>query len=107
MMELSQFAPHFLPLIDGASNGAGAALHSLSQVGLSQAGIAQVGFDWSFNWNLPWSEINSALLAQQFDTDVFSTTRRIVGDFIKTGKLWVLVIGIVIGYVLKSLTTYG
>lgn len=52
-------------------------------------------------------ELNGALLGQQFDTDVFATTRKIVGEFIKSGKLWTLMIGVVIGYVLKGLTSYG
>lgn len=47
------------------------------------------------------------VLAQQFDTDVFKGTRAILNNFVKSGQLWAMVIGIVIGYVLKSLTSYG
>lgn len=52
------------------------------------------GFDW-------------VVLAQQFDTDVFAGARKSFADFIESGKLWTLLIGIVIGYVLKGLTSYG
>lgn len=61
----------------------------------------EVGQGW---WH---SGLDWAVLAQQFDTDVFKTTRTVIGDFIKTGKLWTLIIGIVIGYVLRGLTSYG
>ncbi|QYO64925.1 hypothetical protein [Leptolyngbya sp. 7M] len=52
----------------------------------------------SFDWGV---------LAQQFDTDVFKGTRAIIGDFIQSGKLWTLLIGIGIGYMLRALTSYG
>jgi hypothetical protein len=67
------------------------------------------------SWNIwhPISQINFhswqdlAVLAQQFETDVFKGTRTILNDFIKSGKLWTLLIGILIGYVLRGLTSYG
>lgn len=71
----------------------------------SQLWIGHVGFDWV---GLNWAEPDWMVLAQQqFDTDVFATTRKILGDFVSSGRLWVLLIGIVIGYILKGLTSYG
>lgn len=52
-----------------------------------------------------WQDL--AVLAQQFETDVFKGTRTILNEFIKSGKLWTLLIGIIIGYVLRGLTSYG
>ena len=60
---------------------------------LSQGWVEHSGLDW--------------VLAQQFDTDVFKNTRLIMGDFVKSGKLWVLLAGIIVGYIIRSLTSYG
>lgn len=61
---------------------------------------------WLNHW-LNHSSLDWALLAQQFDTDVFKGARGIMGDFIQSGKLWTLLIGIAIGYMLRALTSYG
>ncbi|MGB3492984.1 MAG: hypothetical protein WBA57_09675 [Elainellaceae cyanobacterium] len=47
------------------------------------------------------------LLAQQFDTDVFAGPRTFFQNFIETGQVWALIIGVVIGYMMRSLTSYG
>ncbi|MEO0405751.1 MAG: hypothetical protein AAF289_00210 [Cyanobacteria bacterium P01_A01_bin.135] len=47
------------------------------------------------------------VLAQQFDTDVFSGFRAWWSDFVSSGKIWTLIFGIVLGYLLRALTTYG
>jgi len=49
----------------------------------------------------------SVLAQQQFNTDVFAGTRTAFDHFIKTGQVWALVIGLVLGYFIRSLTTYG
>ncbi|MGB3612317.1 MAG: hypothetical protein WBA10_00895 [Elainellaceae cyanobacterium] len=48
-----------------------------------------------------------AILAQYFETDVFADTRAWWNDFISSGKIWTLIFGIVLGYVLRALTSYG
>ncbi|MBF2047735.1 MAG: hypothetical protein EDM05_037510 [Leptolyngbya sp. IPPAS B-1204] len=63
---------------------------------------SEVSRVWLSHSSLDW-----AVLAQQFDTDVFRGTRAIIGDFIQSGKLWTLLIGIGIGYMLRALTSYG
>ena len=50
--------------------------------------------DWSF-------------VAQQFETDVFADFRTFFNNFIQSGQIWALIVGIVIGYLLRGLTTYG
>lgn len=59
-----------------------------------------------------WSHLQSAIdwsvLAQkQFDTDVFANTRAWFANFIESGQVWALIIGFVVGYILRSLTSYG
>lgn len=83
-MLLVQFAPDLVPCF--------ADLNAWSDV--SFWGWHSSSFDW-------------AVLAQQFKTDVFADTRKIIGGFISSGKLWTLLIGIGIGYFIGKATTYG
>ncbi|MEB3355261.1 MAG: hypothetical protein VKK04_00845 [Synechococcales bacterium] len=48
-----------------------------------------------------------SLLAQQFETDVFAGARTWFNNFVQSGQIWALIIGIIIGYLLRGLTTYG
>jgi hypothetical protein len=66
------------------------------------------------SWNDLWqtihwhSSIDWSLLAQKtFQTDVFAGTRAWFQNFIQTGQIWALIIGFVIGYILRGLTSYG
>lgn len=52
------------------------------------------------------SSIDWSLLAQ-FDTDVFRPVREFINNFIESGQVWALIIGLILGYILKSLTSYG
>ncbi|MGF1496552.1 MAG: hypothetical protein ACFB8W_06960 [Elainellaceae cyanobacterium] len=58
------------------------------------AGLHLAPADWS-------------LLAEQFETDVFADARAWFANFIESGQIWALIIGIIIGYLLRGLTTYG
>ena len=51
--------------------------------------------------------LTGQLQGQQFDTDVFKGARSTFNSFMKTGKLWVFLIGLAVGYVLRAVTTYG
>ncbi|BAU40469.1 hypothetical protein [Leptolyngbya sp. O-77] len=62
--------------------------------------LAPDGLLW--HWQLDYPT-----LAQQFDTDVFAGVRRAADNFVKTGQVWALLIGIIIGYLLRGFTTYG
>jgi len=48
-----------------------------------------------------------AYVAQQFETDVFADFRNFFNNFIQSGQIWAMLVGVVIGYLLKSLTSYG
>jgi hypothetical protein len=56
--------------------------------------------------DLSWLHL-AKLEGQQFDTDVFRGTRVFFTDFLRSGKLWAVVIGIGIGYFIGKMTTYG
>jgi hypothetical protein len=53
-----------------------------------------------------WQSIDWSLLAQ-FETDVFRPVREFFNNFIQSGQIWAFFIGIVLGYLLRSLTSYG
>jgi hypothetical protein len=51
--------------------------------------------------------IDSALLAAQFNENVFSRFNVALDNFIKTGQVWALLAGLIIGYFVRGFTTYG
>lgn len=65
--------------------------------------IADFVNHWHWSASHDWS-----LLAQQaLDTDVFASTRAWFNNFVQSGQVWALIIGLVLGYLFRSFTTYG
>jgi hypothetical protein len=56
-------------------------------------------------WHLDWSHFAKA--GTQFDTDVFAGVRNFFDHFLKTGQIWALIIGFVLGFLAKGMTSYG
>ncbi|MEM1239314.1 MAG: hypothetical protein AAGI45_05685 [Cyanobacteria bacterium P01_H01_bin.26] len=54
----------------------------------------------------PASAVTTPIIAQQFEQDFFATSGEILGDFVESGQLWALLIGVVVGYVIRGITTY-
>ncbi|MBW4585669.1 hypothetical protein G7B40_008280 [Aetokthonos hydrillicola Thurmond2011] len=55
--------------------------------------------------NLP---LNSTVVAQQItDPNVIGQMEHAFNHFVQTGQVWALLIGLVIGYMIRNLTTYG
>lgn len=60
---------------------------------------------------LHWSTGESALtpspiIAQQFDQDILGDISDAWNNFIDSGQVWALIIGIVLGYMIRNLTAY-
>jgi hypothetical protein len=56
-------------------------------------------------WHLP---ANLTPLAQQItDPNLISQIQKTWNHFIHTGQVWALLIGLVIGYLIRNLTSYG
>lgn len=53
------------------------------------------------------SSIDGSVLAALLETDVFKPVRLFFDYFIKSGQIWALLIGSVVGYLFRSLTSYG
>ncbi|MEO0456643.1 MAG: hypothetical protein AAF152_08675 [Cyanobacteria bacterium P01_A01_bin.114] len=46
------------------------------------------------------------IVGQYFDQDFFGSSGEILSNFVESGQVWALLIGIVIGYLIRGLTTY-
>jgi hypothetical protein len=58
-----------------------------------------------FLWHLP---VNWTPLAQTItDPDLMGQFQKSWSHFIQTGQVWALLIGLVIGYIIRNLTSYG
>jgi ABC-type arginine/histidine transport system permease subunit len=58
-----------------------------------------------FLWHLP---VNWTALAQTItDPDLMGQIQKSWSHFIQTGQVWALLIGLVIGYIIRNLTSYG
>lgn len=53
-------------------------------------------------------QINSTIVAQTIsDSDLLGDFQRAYSNFIDSGQVWALLIGLVLGYMIRSLTSYG
>ncbi|GAX36066.1 hypothetical protein [Nodularia sp. NIES-3585] len=56
-------------------------------------------------WQLP---VNLTILAQNInDPDLLGQMQQVWNNFVLTGQVWALLIGLVVGYILRGLTSYG
>lgn len=51
-------------------------------------------------------EASSLVLAQVFDQDVVGDLGNAINTFVESGQIWALIIGFILGYMLRSVTTY-
>ncbi len=71
-------------------------------------GLAEVNIWADLHQGLLWQLHGDwSHLAQHFNTDVFAATRGWFDSFLKTGQVWALIIGLVLGFVLRGMTSYG
>lgn len=50
------------------------------------------------------SHINMDLLAQQYKQDIMGDVGKGWNNFVKTGQIWALIIGVAVGYLFRSIT---
>jgi hypothetical protein len=54
------------------------------------------------------SPVDLTVIAQSVtDTDLLGNIQKSFGNFVQTGQAWALLIGVVIGYIIRNLTSYG
>lgn len=52
--------------------------------------------------------VNWTLLAQNIsDPDLLGQIQKSFNNFVETGQVWALLIGLVVGYLIRNLTSYG
>lgn len=54
----------------------------------------------------PAAMVTTTVIAQQFEDTLFDRSGEILGDFVESGQLWALLIGVVLGYFIRGITTY-
>lgn len=85
-------------------------MHSESLwVAVSETGWRQteIQFDDVLPGQSLWRQGMTPVLAQeQFDQDILSDLGNVISNFIESGQVWALLIGFVLGYVLRGVTTY-
>ncbi|MDJ0704719.1 MAG: hypothetical protein QNJ46_15655 [Leptolyngbyaceae cyanobacterium MO_188.B28] len=52
-------------------------------------------------------QIESMIIAQYFDQDILGDLGNGWSKFVESGQVWALLIGIVLGYLIRGITTYG
>ena len=68
--------------------------------------LSAIDISSSLNFNIVdlHSHINMDLLAQQFKQDVMGDVGKGWDSFVKSGQIWALIIGVVVGYLFRSIT---
>lgn len=84
-------------------------MHSESLwVAISEEGWQQR--DWSTDVTFDVGEIiryrSTPILAEQFEQDIIADLGNVMTTFVESGQVWALLIGFVLGYVLRGVTTY-
>ena len=82
------------------------AQHLIISSDLSVLNPSTVNFAYNFHLNIAdiHSSINMDLLAQQFNQDVMGDLGKGWNKFVSTGQIWALMIGIIVGYLFRSVT---
>ena len=58
------------------------------------------------NMNTTARQGTATVLAQQFDQDIVGDLGNALNTFVQSGQIWALIIGFVLGYLLRGVTTY-
>ncbi|WP_421657923.1 hypothetical protein [Leptothermofonsia sp. ETS-13] len=56
------------------------------------------------HWHLP---LDLAVLDKPLQVDLAGDVQRAFNNFVKTGQIWAFLIGIILGYLFRTFTSYG
>ncbi|MEO0869456.1 MAG: hypothetical protein AAFY17_13640 [Cyanobacteria bacterium J06642_11] len=54
----------------------------------------------------PTAMVTQPMVGQLTEDDFFARSGDILGNFVESGQLWALLIGLVLGYAIRGMTTY-
>jgi hypothetical protein len=77
---------------------------SMTSADLSHLSAIDVPANLHFNIADLHPHLNMDLLAQQFKQDVMGDLSKGWNNFVKSGQIWALIIGVVVGYLFRSIT---
>ncbi|MDJ1168684.1 hypothetical protein PMG71_04525 [Roseofilum sp. BLCC_M154] len=49
----------------------------------------------------------SVILAQQTNADLVANVKTAFANFVESGQVWAFILGIILGYIIRKITTYG
>lgn len=61
---------------------------------------------WLPETNTITQRTTATVIGQQFDQDVVADFGNALNTFIESGQVWALLVGFVLGYLLRGITTY-
>ncbi|HEY9907269.1 MAG TPA: hypothetical protein V6D18_06630 [Thermosynechococcaceae cyanobacterium] len=56
------------------------------------------------HWDLP---LELAQATRKIEVDLMGDVQRSFNNFVKTGQIWALLVGFIMGYIFRSFTSYG
>lgn len=71
--------------------------------------LAQISFSYPSAESiaaLNWHAATTPLIAQQFQDNLFNNFQGTFNHFVESGQVWALLAGILVGYLIRSLTAY-
>ena len=84
------------------------AQHLVTSVDLSVLNLPAIDISSNLHFNLAdiHSHINMDLLAQEFKQDMMGDISKGWNNFVKSGQVYALIIGLIVGYLFRSLTSF-
>ncbi|NET37750.1 MAG: hypothetical protein F6K19_38030 [Cyanothece sp. SIO1E1] len=52
------------------------------------------------------STLHATVIAQQFEQDILGDLRVAFDQFVESGQVWALLIGLILGYLIRGVTSY-
>ena len=82
------------------------AQHLVSSIDLSVLSASTINYTSNFHSNIADLHlyINMYLIAQQYNQNVLADFGRGWDSFVRSGQIWALMIGVIVGYLFRSIT---
>jgi hypothetical protein len=58
-----------------------------------------------FHWHLPLDHL--AILDRPLEVDLGGDVQKAFNNFVKTGQVWAFLLGLALGYIIRTFTSFG